>query len=93
MDKLKNDALVGNTSTFVNETDLPGSEGLESMKVDSVKPEFLPHTLAIAAVHCEVEALVVLGCVFVPPFPFGFSSIAKRKSWDRWCVRRSPSFN
>ena len=39
MEKLKNSALSGNTGRFANEVDLAGSDFLEGMKVDSLRPQ------------------------------------------------------
>ena len=36
---LKNSAFVGNTGHFDNEIDLAGSEGLEGMELDNIKPQ------------------------------------------------------
>ena len=46
MNMLKNNAFFGDTRHFDKEIDLAGSEGLEGMKVDSLKPQWslrLPH--------------------------------------------------
>ena len=39
MKMLKNNAFFGDTGHFDKEIDLAGSEGLEGMKVDSLKPQ------------------------------------------------------
>ena len=39
MKKSKDNALVGNTGHFVIEFGLPGSKGLEGMKVDNITPQ------------------------------------------------------
>ena len=41
MKMLENNAFVGNTGHFVNEFNLPGSNGLEGMNVDDTTPQGL----------------------------------------------------
>ena len=52
MKKLENNVVVGNTAHLDNEKDFAGSEVLDGVKVDSIKPLNLFASSPLAPVSC-----------------------------------------
>merc|ERR1719443_1251695 len=91
MQKMKNNAIVGNIGHFDNEVDMAGLEGFPGMKVESIKPQVdrfvFPdgHGVIVLA----MGRLLNLGCAtghpsFVMSCSFTNQTIAQLDLLDNW---------